>query len=73
MGERYLREIKITFWKKPQLDGYTITVPEDATDEEITEKVGEFMESELMDTWDWEKGECQKEYTIDISPNRKEP
>lgn len=73
MGERYLREIKITFWKKPQLDGYTITVPEEATDEQITEEVGEFMESELMDTWDWEKGECQKEYTIDISPNRKEP
>lgn len=73
MGERVLREIKITWWKKPQLDGYTITVPADADDEEISNKVNEFMESEVGDTWEWERGDFTKEYTIDLTRFGNEP
>ena len=73
MGERVLREIKITWWKKPDLDGYTITVPVDADDKEISKQVNEFMESEVGDTWEWERGDFTKEYTIDLTRFGNEP
>ena len=59
------REIKITWWKKPQLDGYVIKVPVDADDEEISNKVNEFMESEVVDTWEWERGDFTRDYMYD--------
>lgn len=55
------REIKITWWKKPDLDGYVIQVPVDASDWEITKAVGDFMEFELDETWEWEPGDFIEE------------
>ena len=73
MIEATKKKIKITFWKKPNLDGYEIEVPINATDYEINNEVGKFMESELMDTWEWEEGEVVKEYVINISRFGREP
>lgn len=73
MSERVLREIKITWWKKPQLEGYTITVPADADDTDINRKVQDFMNEEVVDTWDWEKGDFVKEDVIDLSLYGREP
>ena len=67
------KEIKITWWKKPDLDGYIIEVPINATDDQINEKVGEFMESEIMDTWEWEQGEAVVEDVIELSRFGREP
>lgn len=47
------QQIKISWWKKPDLDGYLIYVPKDATEDQIQEKVHDFMEKEL-DTYEWE-------------------
>jgi len=63
------REIRITWWKKPELDGYTIEVPVDATDEEISNRVNEYMESEISDTWEWERGDFVQEDVIDLGVN----
>ena len=70
MLEATKKKIKITFWKKPNLDGYEIEV---ATEYEINNEVGKFMESELMDTWEWEEGEVIKENVINISRFGREP
>lgn len=47
------QQIAITWWKKPDLDGYLIYVPKDATEDDIQAKVHEFMENEL-DTYEWQ-------------------